>query len=56
VERIRGAGCLVALAAVEIDLEGVVVLVQGIQVVRHRGRISTQAPHFRDRTRLGGIG
>jgi hypothetical protein len=48
VERIRGAGRLVALAAVEIDLEGVVVLVQGIQVIRDRGRIATQAPRFRD--------
>jgi hypothetical protein len=48
VERIRGAGRLVALAAVEIDLEGVVVLVQGIQVIRHRGHIATQAPRFRD--------
>jgi hypothetical protein len=48
VERIRGAGRLVALAAVEIDLEGVVVLVQGIQVVRQRGGIATQAPRFRD--------
>jgi hypothetical protein len=48
VERIRGAGRLVALAAVEIDLEGVVVLVQGIQVIRQRGRIATQAPRFRD--------
>jgi hypothetical protein len=26
----------------------VVVLVQGIQVIRHRGHIATQAPRFRD--------
>jgi stage V sporulation protein G len=48
VEHIHGAGRLIALATVEIDLEGVVVLVQGIQVIRRRGRISTQAPRFRD--------
>jgi stage V sporulation protein G len=47
-ERISGAGRLVALATVEIDLEGVVVLVQGVQVIRHRGRIATQAPRFRN--------
>jgi stage V sporulation protein G len=47
-ERVSGAGRLVALAAVEIDLEGVVVVVQGVQVIRHRGRISTQAPRFRN--------
>ena len=47
-ERISGAGRLVALATVEIDLEGVVVVVQGVQLIRHRGRISTQAPRFRN--------
>jgi hypothetical protein len=47
-QRIVGAGRLVALATVEIDLEGVVVLVQGMQVIRQRGRISTQAPCFRN--------
>lgn len=47
-ERICGAGRLVALASVEIDLEGVVVLVQGVQVIRHRGHITTQAPRFRN--------
>jgi stage V sporulation protein G len=47
-ERVSGAGRLVALAAVEIDLEGVVVVVQGVQVIRQRGRISTQAPRFRN--------
>lgn len=47
-ERIRGAGRLVALATVEIDLEGVVVLVQGIQVIQGRGRIATRAPCFRN--------
>lgn len=47
-ERICGAGRLVALANVEIDLEGVVVLVQGVQVIRHRGHVTTQAPRFRN--------
>jgi hypothetical protein len=47
-ERVSGAGRLVALATVEIDLEGVVVLVQGVQVIRHRGRIATQAPRYRN--------
>jgi stage V sporulation protein G len=47
-QRIVGAGRLVALATVEIDLEGVMVLVQGMQVIRQRNRISTQAPRFRN--------
>jgi stage V sporulation protein G len=47
-QRVVGAGRLVALATVEIDLEGVVVQVQGLQVIRQRGRISTQAPRFRN--------
>jgi len=47
-ERICGAGRLLALASVEIDLEGVVILVQGVQVIRHHGQIATQAPRFRD--------
>jgi stage V sporulation protein G len=47
-QRVVGAGRLVALATVEIDLEGVVVLVQGVQVIRKRGRISSQAPRFRN--------
>jgi stage V sporulation protein G len=47
-QRIGGAGRLVALATVEIDLEGVVFQVQGLQVIRQRGRISTQAPRFRN--------
>jgi len=47
-ERLNCAGRLVALATVEIDLEGVVVLVQGVQVIRHRDRLATQAPRFRN--------
>ena len=47
-ERIEGAGRLVALATVEIDLEGVVIVVQGMRVVRERRRVTTQAPRFRN--------
>jgi hypothetical protein len=47
-ERINGAGRLVGLATVEVDLEGVVVVIQGVQVIRDRRRITTQAPRFRD--------
>jgi hypothetical protein len=47
-ERLNGTGRLVALATVEIDLEGVVILVQGIQVVRCGRGIAAQAPRFRD--------
>ena len=46
-ERVR-RGRLVALATVRSDLGGVVVLVQGVEVIRHRGRIATQAPRFRN--------
>jgi stage V sporulation protein G len=47
-ERINGAGRLVGLATVEIDLEGVVLVIQGVQVIRDRRRITTQAPRFRN--------
>ena len=47
-DRVQGAGRLAALAAVEIDVEGVSLLVQGIRVIRQKNRIATQAPHFRD--------
>jgi stage V sporulation protein G len=47
-ERLNCAGRLVALATVEIDLEGVVVVVQGVRVIRDRNRITTQAPRFRN--------
>jgi hypothetical protein len=46
-EPIRGAGRLVALVTVELELEGVVLVMQGVRVVRHRDRITTQAPRFR---------
>jgi stage V sporulation protein G len=48
IERIHGAGRLVALATVEIELDGVILLVQGLRVMRGRNIITTQAPQFRD--------
>lgn len=48
VEQIRGAGRLIALATVEIELEGVVLTLQGVRVLRGRKCITTEAPRFRD--------
>jgi hypothetical protein len=48
VERVHGAGRLVALAKVELELDGVVLVMQGVRVLRQRDRITTQAPRFRD--------
>jgi hypothetical protein len=48
VEPVRGAGRLVALAKVELELDGVVLVMQGVRVMRQRDRITTQAPRFRD--------
>ena len=48
IERVRGAGRLVALAQVELELDGVVLVMQGVRVMRQGGRITTQAPRFRD--------
>jgi hypothetical protein len=47
-ERIEGHGRLLALAALEIDFDGVTLRLQGVQVVRQGKGITTQAPHFRD--------
>lgn len=47
-ERVRGAGRLVALVTVELELEGVVLVMQGVRVVRDRDRMTTQAPRFRN--------
>ena len=52
-ERIFGAGRLVALASVEINLEGVVILVQGVQVIRHRPRRSERRGSARASTKSG---
>jgi hypothetical protein len=47
-ERIEGHGRLLALAALEIEFDGVVLGLQGVQVIRQGRRITTQAPHFRN--------
>jgi hypothetical protein len=48
VERIEGAGRLAALAAIEIELDGIALTVQGVRVVRQNNRITTEAPRYRD--------
>jgi hypothetical protein len=48
VERVRGAGRLVALAKVELELDGVVLVMQGVRVMRERGGITVQPPRSRD--------
>ena len=48
VARIRNAGRLVALASVELELEGVVLGIQGVRVVREGDRVRTQPPRYRD--------
>jgi hypothetical protein len=47
-ERIEGHGRLVALAALEIDFDGVILGLHGVRVIRQGKRITTQAPRFRD--------
>jgi hypothetical protein len=48
VERVEGAGRLAALAAIEIELDGVALTVRGIRVLRQKDRITTEAPRYRD--------
>jgi hypothetical protein len=48
VARIEGAGRLAALAAIEIELDGIALTVQGVRVVRQSNRITTEAPRYRD--------
>jgi hypothetical protein len=48
VERIEGAGRLVALVAIEIELDGIAMTVQGVRVIRHNDRMTTEAPRYRD--------
>jgi hypothetical protein len=48
VEQIEGAGRLAALAAIEIELDGIALTVQGVRVVRQNNRITTEAPRYRD--------
>lgn len=47
-EPVRGAGRLAALAAVEIEVDGVALLLQGVRIIRQRNRVTTEAPKFRD--------
>jgi hypothetical protein len=48
VERVEGAGRLAALAAIEIELDGIALTVQGVRVLRQNNRITTEAPRYRD--------
>ena len=53
-EQVQGAGRLVGLAIVEVDLAGVVLTLQGAQVVREAdGSLTCKAPTFRH-PRTGG--
>ena len=47
-ERVAGHGRLLALAALEIEFDGVRLGLNGVQVIRQGKRISTQAPRFRN--------
>ena len=47
-ERIEGHGRLLALAALEIEFDGVTLGLNGVQVIRRGKRIATQAPRFRN--------
>jgi hypothetical protein len=48
VEPVRGAGRLIALAKVELELDGVILIMQGVRVVRMGNGILTEPPKFRD--------
>lgn len=49
IEMVRGAGKLVALAIVDLDIAGVVMTIQGVQVLREpSGALTCRAPQFRD--------
>ena len=47
-ERIKGCGRVLALAALEIDFDGVVVRLEGFQVLRQGHRVFAHAPRFRN--------
>lgn len=47
IEPVRGAGRLVAVAAVEIDLAGIVVELHGCQVIREPDGLVCRAPQWR---------
>jgi hypothetical protein len=50
---VRGAGRLIALASVELELDGVILVMQGVRVVRMGNGVLTEPPKFRD-PRTGG--
>lgn len=48
VEQVRGKGALIGLAMVELDIAGVVITLQGVQVVQlPNGSLSCRPPQFR---------
>ncbi len=48
IEAVHGAGRLLHLAIVRLDLAGVEIVVQGVQVIRRPdGRLAVRAPTFR---------
>jgi hypothetical protein len=47
-ERIQGHGRLLALAALDLDFDGVRLGLHGVRVIRQGKRITTQAPRFRN--------
>jgi hypothetical protein len=49
--RLHGTGRLLALASVSVDLDGVAVVLHGVQVLRlPTGRLQCRAPHYRNPT------
>jgi hypothetical protein len=47
-ECVEGHGRLLALAALEIEFDGVTLGLNGVQVIRQGKRLATQAPRFRN--------
>jgi hypothetical protein len=47
-ECVEGHGRLLALATLEIEFDGVTLGLNGVQVIRHGKRLTTQAPRFRN--------
>ena len=48
VEQVRGRGPLIGLAMVELDIAGVVITLQGVQVLRSPdGSLTCRSPQFR---------
>jgi hypothetical protein len=47
-ECVEGHGRLLALAALEIEFDGVILGLNGVRVIRQGKRLTTQAPRFRN--------